>query len=358
MATVRKIDPATFTDNPYIKAIVRSTAWTTNDLITYYMKPSDIDGNGLNDWSEKGMDDALRGTYAAWADVANIRVQEVSNPLDAVWVENVTGLSGGGTHYLPYNRNREDGSDRGGNYNLLGGDASRFEVGGDLYTLIMHDVGHGLGLSHSHDGAFVFPGVTDDMPRGDNGLNTKLFSVMSYNWVTNFSYGTPATPMAFDIAAVQALYGANMTTKTGNDSYVIPTANAPGTYYACIWDAGGTDTVSVGRGATTGATIDLREATLRNEIGGGGFLSSVTGINGGFTIAKGAVIENGTGSVHADAITGNGANNALSGNGGVDTILGLAGNDTLTAGAGAIRALVKPADLGNGSQAKAASLNG
>ncbi len=48
---------------------------------------------------------------------------------------------------------------------------------------------------------------------------------------------------AFDIAAIQFLYGANMTTRTGNDSYRVPDTNAAGTYWTCIWDAGGTDLV-------------------------------------------------------------------------------------------------------------------
>jgi Ca2+-binding RTX toxin-like protein len=115
--------------------------------------------------------------------------------------------------------------------------------------------------------------------------------------------------------------------------------------YSCIWDVGGTDHIIY-----TGqqrATIDLRPATLRNEPGGGGFLSTVDGSYGGFTIAgdfrnvladvgtdTGVIIENASGGTNSDVITGNAAANRLSGNGGGDYLYGLDGNDTLDGGFG------------------------
>ena len=72
---------------------------------------------------------------------------------------------------------------------------------------------------------------------------------MSYN--TSFK-GTPSgqdfgaqTGLgALDIAALQALYGPNMTTRTGDDTYVLPTTNRAGTGWMCVWDADGRDTIS------------------------------------------------------------------------------------------------------------------
>ena len=86
--------------------------------------------------------------------------------------------------------------------------------------LLLHEVGHALGLKHPHDsGAIstnnvVFPGVTAGSI-GNNGLNQSIYTLMSYNhWID--SGGIPgadipvmSTPMAFDIAAIQRLYGAN-----------------------------------------------------------------------------------------------------------------------------------------------------
>jgi serralysin len=138
--------------------------------------------------------------------------------------------------------------------------------------------------------------------------------------------------MALDIAALQFMYGVDTTSRTGNDTYTLPGANRVGTFYSCIWDAGGTDTV-LGASAL-GNTIDLRAATLQVGPGGGGFVSYASGIHGGFTIAKGAVIENATGGNLQDRITGNQVANVLVGLGGNDVLRGGAGRDTLTGGTG------------------------
>jgi len=146
-------------------------------------------------------------------------------------------------------------------------------------------------------------------------------------------YGYEGTPMALDIAALQFLYGADTSFRTGNDIYTLSSANASGTFYSCIWDTGGIDTIR--NPSATDSTIDLRAATLLHSANGGGYLSVVDGINGGFTIAKGAVIENATGGAGVDVITGSSATNTLTGNAGNDLISGLGGTDKIIGGIGA-----------------------
>jgi serralysin len=142
----------------------------------------------------------------------------------------------------------------------------------------------------------------------------------------DIGYGYQGTPMALDIAAVQHLYGANMSHRTGNDVYQLPKVNRRGTFYSCIWDGGGVDEIShaQGRGA---CTINLNEATLAKKKAGG-FISSVLGVYGGFTIANGVVIENAVGGNKNDKIIGNNADNLLNGGLGADTLRGGAGDDT------------------------------
>lgn len=57
-------------------------------------------------------------------------------------------------------------------------------------------------------------------------------------------------------------------------------------------------------------------------------------MKGGFTIARGAVIENAQGAAGNDQITGNAAGNTLEGNAGDDVVKGLEGNDVLRGGEG------------------------
>ena len=153
--------------------------------------------------------------------------------------------------------------------------------------------------------------VAPGFPVGTQGYDQELYSVMSANQgpKTNSGsdgFGHVSTPMAFDIAAIQAMYGPNTSYRTGSDTYVLPDTRADGTSWQCIWDAGGTDTIRYN--GNLSATIDLRAATLVNgDPNAGGFVSQAAGIFGGYTIANGVVIENAIGGTGNDTLVGNAA---------------------------------------------------
>lgn len=230
-------------------------------------------------------------------------------------------------------------------YDTAGDGIDGLVRGGFNYRTVVHETLHNLGLAHPHDGFATFPGVSGSGDPGLHALNQNLYTVMSYNRVRQVDAdGHPTTGWpwsmgsvdrsfgvmgAFDIAMLQELYGANMKTATGNDCYRLPDANLPGTGFACIWDAGGTDTLVHGRPGDS--VIDLRPATLDPADGmlAGGALSSVEGVHGGYTIAAGVVIENARGGAGRDRITGNEAANRLEGRAGKDHIRGGDGDDTL-----------------------------
>jgi serralysin len=190
-------------------------------------------------------------------------------------------------------------------------------------------VGKALGLRQAHA---EFPGITGENDPGPFGLNQAPFTVMSGNWSfqgsghPNGKWGSMKSFGAFDIAALQAIYGANTTTATGNNVYELPTYNdwdeewgvGRATGWTCIWDAGGNDTITA-RGAIKSVVIDLRAATLANgDPNAGGFISMHTSVAGGFTIAKGVVIENAIGGFSSDYLIGNNAVNKLTGGAGRD----------------------------------------
>ena len=92
---------------------------------------------------------------------------------------------------------------------------------------------------------------------------------------------------------------------------------------------GGNDTITA-EAATNRVTIDLRAATLAvGDQAAGGYRSSEFVTSGGFTIARGTVIENAIGGSNGDDLMGNDAGNMLRGNGGQDKIWGYAGNDLI-----------------------------
>lgn len=289
-----------------------------------------LGGSVLDPWSPA--EKAAFGTaMALYASVCGVTFQEVGNAKDADivwWQAEIDALGiheppGPGQRWAVFNP--KDTTSWG-----------HFGLGGDGLNTVIHELGHGLGLAHPHDGgvepdATRFPGVKDSEDRGTDRLNQGIWTVMSYN--TGFEgtpagldYGAQGGLGALDIAALQALYGANTTTRTGDDVYGLPSANRFGTGWSCIWDAGGNDTISAAT-AKVAVTIDLRAAPLVGR-SAGGFVSSGLKIGGGFTIANGVWIENAVGGSKGDTLTGNASANVLNGRGGADRMNGLGGDDT------------------------------
>ena len=154
----------------------------------------------------------------------------------------------------------------------------------------------------------------------------------SINWNSFTVY--PETPMLLDIAAIQYLYGANTTYKTGDDLYTFDTRTP---FFKTIWDAGGKDTISVSN-FTEDCEINLNagsfsKITIKSDSTAGySWLSAppvptYDGTNN-LCIAYSVVIENVIGGGGNDKLIGNSANNSLDGGSGNDTMYGGDGNDT------------------------------
>ncbi len=182
----------------------------------------------------------------------------------------------------------------------------------DRMSLILHELGHAFGLKHPGDYGDGDPG-----PFLSEAEDNDKYTVMSYN--TNPDTGLPSRNlMLYDIAALQAFWGANMRTRTGDDVYTGPNDGR----LQVVWDAGGIDIIS--QTEARDAVIDLRAGTF-----------SSLGSSDDFAIAYGVTIENASGNSGDDLLIGNGVSNTLTALGGDDTLYGGAGNDTLVGGAGA-----------------------
>ncbi len=346
-------------DSPLLDAMSWGQRFSHTDLTVYFgaagYTADGVTSEGFNAWEIQ----QFRAVFDAVEAVSGLTFTIVNTGVDAdlEMILDTNELSSGLYGRFNPPGYGGEGNDGVGQFNgnlwdrFANGDLT---VGGFGFYIIMHELLHGLGLSHPHDAggdSSVLPGVGS--PRGDYGdydLSQGIFSVMSYNPAyhtgtpgsapaagtgsgSGVNYGYATGPMAIDIGILQALYGANTTYASGNDTYFLPTGTGVGTYWSTIWDTGGVD--SIRHNGSTAAQIDLRAATLEMENGGGGFVSAVDGTRGGFTIANGAVIENAFGGSSNDYIIGNSANNNLVGFGGFDTIAGNAGNDTIDGGNGA-----------------------
>ncbi len=221
----------------------------------------------------------------------------------------------------------------------------RWFVGGYNALATIHEILHAVGLSHPGD--YNANGSTITYAKDATYYqDSRQYTVMSYFDPTSTGANfTPPTESAsyslatlglHDIAAVQKLYGANTTTRTGDTVYGYNSTAGLEAYDAtlnktpayAIWDAGGNDTLDFS-GSAYASRIDLRE----------GEFSDVLGMIGNIAIAYGAVIENAIGGPLADTLTGNAVANVLKGGAGADVLSGLGGADVLDGGDGADTAL-------------------
>lgn len=195
------------------------------------------------------------------------------------------------------------------------------------YTTLIHETFHALGLEHPHES-----GDGDVLDANLDNLST---TVMTYDFKGN----SPGTAMAYDIAALQQVYGATNYNAL-NDTYVFGTTTDVFTVNGqfpvlpnqrlkqTIWDSSGVDTLDFSKlgSQSTGYLFDLSPggwlvANAQNLI-------TSTGekyYNYGTSLAYGANIENIIGSVSNDTIVANEIANKFSG-----YVKGVfAGNDTL-----------------------------
>ena len=128
------------------------------------------------------------------------------------------------------------------------------------------------------------------------------------------------------------MYGINPDAASGDDTYKLPLENREGTGWRAIWDTGGVDRITAA-GATAPVTIDLRNATLGDDVNAGGYVSRAEDVFGGFTIAHDwdgtnlgqaaglCVIEIAIGGKEDDVLIGNEADNLLKGKKGADVLV-------------------------------------
>ncbi|EIM26091.1 M10 family metallopeptidase C-terminal domain-containing protein [Microvirga lotononidis] len=358
MASIRSSVPGAGYGNPYVDSLIwGEKAWNaaSGPIKVWFGQsrdfssastvhgPSDIlmstaSARNWNETEKAAFDYAIR-VYESVCGLTFARATSVAEA-NIVWWK--TDLTGGtlGIHELPHE------GQSWGYFNSTAWTSGGFQFGSDALNTVLHELGHGMGLAHPHDGgtgpdATAFQGVTDAFSTGQHGLNQGIWTVMSYNpgWDRagyDRTYGNQAGLGAFDIAALQALYGKNTETGQGNDVYTLPASNsgAGNRGWLCLWDSDGQDTITAAQ-AQAGVAIDLRAATLRGgDPNAGGFVSREDKFAGGYTIANGVTIENAIGGRFADTLQGNAAANLLKGNDGADTLFGGSGNDTLHGGAG------------------------
>ena len=213
------------------------------------------------------------------------------------------------------------------------------DVGEYGFMTFVHEIGHALGLNHPGAYNGGSPTYAND---AEYEQDTHMYTVMSYfdaqntgaDWYAGNGWWYYAqTPMLHDVLVAQSIYGADMSTRSGDTVYGFNSTADRSVFdftqntspVLTIWDGGGNDTLDLS-GWNTNSQISLVE----------GSFSHVNSMTHNIAIAFGAEIENAVGGGGDDQITGNALDNTLRGLGGNDTIYGAAGNDWIDGGAGVV----------------------
>ncbi|WP_221931934.1 matrixin family metalloprotease [Paracoccus sp. M683] len=200
--------------------------------------------------------------------------------------------------------------------------------GSSIYTVLVHEIGHSIGLEHPHDGI--------DNKLLDPQFDSHYYTIMSYNWQwAGWDSGRSRDTLAtLDLQAIRYLYGADQGFAASWRS---------GGQFLAITGGAGNDQIATGRAPS------LMQGGLGNDrLTGAQFNDTLEGGDGADQLDGGAGNDRIVGGNGRDVLLGGGGDDLLAGGVGddrmmgevgMDRLFGASGNDQMDGGAGGDRML-------------------
>jgi serralysin len=300
--------------------------------ISGYSEPT----NGFGEFSEH-QKAATRSALDYWSNLADITFTEVTDSTTVAGDLRFAKSSDPSTAWAYLPNSSAKGGDVWVGPSSYYNDMSEGTYG---FATMLHEIGHALGLMHTHQGSTI---ATSD-------IDWTGYSIMSYRSyenapLTGYTQNYyPTTPMVNDVKAIQHIYGANTSFNSGDTTYSWTTG---GRVLETIWDSGGTDTIDWSN-QSSAAEINLNSGVW-NKLGPTYYSKYPTTEDRTLMIAENAVIENATGGSADDTIVGNSADNMLTGGGGSDALTGGSGDDRFVFASGFGTDTISDFTAGSGS---------
>ena len=212
--------------NKYIDGILTGTKWGTANLTYSFPSQASYYGSsyGKSEPSSNfepfnpAQQAAEKSVLAMYSAVANVSFTEVTETSTQHGDLRFAESDKYGTAFAYYPSTSAAGGDAW--FNNSSNYYDNPAKGNYAWLTFIHETGHTLGLKHPQDTIGSF----GPMPADRNSLEYTVISYRSYiggptSGYTNAGGSYPQTLMMYDIAAVQALYGANYSTNSGNTIY-------------------------------------------------------------------------------------------------------------------------------------------
>lgn len=258
--------------HPYDAAVTAGTAKVSpaalglgpsasKTALTYSFLSTQPAGQGMTNFQAMttAQKDAVRRAFDYYGKLVNVTFSEAA---------------GDGTGDINFGTNNQSGSSSAGYANNPNGSATKdraylylandqatngdagMQEGGYGWLTILHEIAHTLGLKHP--GNYNAGGGGTPGPYLPANADDRQHTIMSYK-DNNVSRGAnSSTPMLYDIAALQYLYGANQGASTAtNGTFAF---SAGGGILKTLWSTNGTDTIDLSQ-LTHSSSVNLNAGT-------------------------------------------------------------------------------------------------